>query len=388
MAKSSGSAKSKEQRDVERRKRQLEKLPSPIALHDHQYPQKKSVLSDQNFQRPVYSNHFDTPELYTPTPPDDFFVHWNIRDCGRTAYPPVPEIDHRYLCPSADTDLWQEHRSEVVDYLHKHQIVPGMFPSVASDCNLSVVFDDSAEFTRENFWRSAHCGNFIELKECQRPPQVRFLTGTANDDSLYTLVMASPDYPARASPNRGFFVHWVCSNMAAGGGQGDSLVPFVPPLPTEDAGSARVLFLLYKQSGKIAGGQTDLSFDQRSDFRLHDSQRDALKELDQRLEDAPRAVSFFQTVWDIQVQEWYERAGIPEPAYVPDDIEAILATGAMPKEHFQISSKTLPDGSVNDTGKVQLHQGGETMHHRRQANKILSARTKLSKDRKEYVMPA
>eukprot|EP00672_Neobodo_designis_P006387 CAMPEP_0174877054 /NCGR_PEP_ID=MMETSP1114-20130205/81215_1 /TAXON_ID=312471 /ORGANISM="Neobodo designis, Strain CCAP 1951/1" /LENGTH=360 /DNA_ID=CAMNT_0016112427 /DNA_START=95 /DNA_END=1173 /DNA_ORIENTATION=+ len=360
MTKSSGSAKSKEQREVERRKRQLEKLPSPVALHDLQYPMEKSVVNDQDFQRPVYADDLDTPELYSPVPPDDFFVTWNIRDCGRTVYPPVPHFDHRHVRPQQVPE-WEEHKDCVIDYLHKHQIVPGMFPAASIECNLSVTFSDAKELTRENFWMTAHCGNFIELKHCQKAPQVQLLSPVESRDELYTLILASPDYPSRSSPNKGFFLHWVCCNLGCSA-EVDEKVAYVPPLPTEDAGSARVLCFLLKQSKRLESGLVDLPFDVRRDFRLHDEHRRYLRDLDSVVDvTAPRAVTFFQTVWDIQVQEWYEGAGLPEPAYVPDDIEDILAVNALPEERFQISSKTLPDGSMDTRSKIRIQQHGETV---------------------------
>jgi hypothetical protein len=372
---------------VERRKRQIEKLPSPVALADVQYPLEKTVLCDQHFQRPVYDNHLDTPDLFNLTPPDDFFIFWNIRDCGRTAYPPLPDIDHRFLRPG--TQEWQDHRAVALSYLEKHGVVPHIVPLCPQSANLTVMFAKDATLSQDNFWTSVHCGNFIELKSCQSEPAVRI---QSDDDSLYTLIIASPDYPTRVRPNSGFFVHWIATNLKASTDASTPtvLVPFVPPLPTEDAGTARVLCMLFRQNRPMKSTQIELPFSERSNFRLHDPSRrsDELRELDASLDPNPTSISFFQTAWDIQVQEWYQRADLDEPCYIPDDIERIVAVNALPKEKLQISSKTLPDGSTNPYGVLFHDQYGETVHHRRTATRLLSARTMLSRDRKPYVAPS
>jgi hypothetical protein len=387
---SSGSAKSKDQRDVERRKRQIEKLPSPIALHDVQYPLQKTVLCDQHLQAPHYTNHLDTPELFNLVPPDDFFVYWNIRDCGRTVYPPLPEVDHRLLDPKQHAAEWEEHRQIVLRYLQKHGIMPGIIPSCAMNTNLAVVFGDKpGDVIQENFWFTAHCGNFMELKECQKPPVVRIRGGTS--DVAYTLLLVSPDYPTRVDPNAGFFLHGVVANITADR-EGSSMIEYIPPLPTEDAGCARVLCLLFEQKQHIALSATTMTFAERSNFRLHANRRTETNvlgtALDATLGPHPDAISFFVTSWDIQVQEWYERAGIEEPVYLPADLDRILAFNAQTKEDHQISSKTLPDGRINDEGKVQVLQYGKTQHDRRRMNHLLSSRTMLSRDRKPYVTPS
>jgi hypothetical protein len=56
--------RTREQRDQDRRMRQLEKLPRPEVLHDFQYPFEKRVLCDQFFQPPVYATELDTPALF------------------------------------------------------------------------------------------------------------------------------------------------------------------------------------------------------------------------------------------------------------------------------------------------------------------------------------
>jgi hypothetical protein len=388
---SSGSAKTQQEKDADRQRRQIEKLPSPVALPDLQYPLHKHVLSDQHFQRPVYDNHLDTPELFNLTPPDEFFVHWNIRDFGRTAYPPVPEIDHRLLRPGAQG--WDEHRDIVQAYLLKHGLVPDLFPRCPCSHNLTVTFGGET-LTRRNFWFTSHCGNYMELKECQTAPRIRIARPEGErPDALYTVILASPDYPSRAKPNAGFFLHYVVSNVAATDGAapatGDTLVPYVPPLPTEDAGTARVLCILLPQTERLPATPLPVPFELRSNFRLHDTTRAAeeLKAFDAALDPIPRAISFFQTNWDIQVQEWYEKQGVAEPTYVPDDIENILGVVSQPKAWFQPKTRTNPDGSFNRWGTETTKPYGETALDREHMTPFLSRRTMLSKDGKTYVQP-
>ena len=390
QVRSAGAAKSKDQREVERRARQLEKLPSPVALHDHQYPHLKTVLCDQHFQTPVYSNQLDTPELFNLVPPDDFFVNWSIKDCGRTAYPPVPQFDHRHTQPVGAE--WAEHRDVCLDYLAKHEIVPQVFPSCPMQANLVACFSPNGELARENFWHTSHCGNFMELKCCQQRPSVAVRVANSDPSKLYTVLMISPDFPSRSAPSAaGLFLHWAACNLTATPENrpftdvAEDLVSFVPPLPTEDAGCCRVIFALFEQSKRIDNRNLAIDFATRSAFRIGGTHHDAVSRiLDDALAPVPSALTFFTTCWDIQVQEWYAANNLPEPVFVPEDLERILRLNAMPKEKFQISGKTQADGTINATGEVDHNQYGETVLHRRGATHLLSSRSMLSRDRKRY----
>lgn len=402
-------ARTREQREKDRKARQIEKLPRPEALHDFQYPYEKTVLSDYMFQHPVYENELDTPALFNLTPPPDFFLYWNASDFERTAYPPVPEVDHRLLVPSESSPEWVAHRTTVTKYLRKHHVCPNYIPQCSSAVNLSVVYpgqyhtrarldedgsplplpDPVTELTPRNFWFTAHCGNYVELTDLQQHPSI-FFTESAEaqkENALYTMLMVSPDFPYRVPPtedrgdeDRGFFLHYMVSNLPGGAvsaakgratsleaKKGDVVIPYVAPLPTEDAGTTRHLCVLIKQTAKVP--VTTLTLDQerahfplaaRSDFRLHHDSRSrdgddalpaclsSLRRVERALVDTPCAVTFFQTKWDIQVQEYYERIGLPEPALpLDDEVEGVLAFHALRPEELRIRSRHREDGSTN-----------------------------------------
>lgn len=356
MVPSSGGAKSREQRDADRRKRQLEKLPAPIPLHDLQYPMERSVLCDQHFQPPVYQNNLDTPGLFNTENVHDFFVAWNAGDACQPAYPPLPEIDHRKIDPSEAS--WKDHVAVVRDYAAKHSISPAVLPRVTFDANLVAVFG-SERSAKDDFWVTSHCGNFIELAELQSPPALSIRSAT---HERFTVLMVSPDYPWRGEGPQEYMLHYAACNVVAGTGTcGDAIISYVPPLPTEDAGVARVMCIAYPQRGPVAApASEDLPLEQRRRFRLHDGlpESTALRMVDD-IADVPSCVTWFTTAWDIQVQEWYEGHGLPEPMYHPDDLLRLAEYSALPRDHFKIKSRTDSLGRQNRRGDVvELHQGG------------------------------
>nr|CCD16912.1 unnamed protein product [Trypanosoma congolense IL3000] len=425
--------RTREQREADRKARQIEKLPRPQALHDFQYPYEKTVLSDTMFQYPVYENELDTPHLFNIVEPPNFFVYWNVFDFERTSYPPVPDEDHRLLLPLPESDAWRNHRTRSLKYLRKHEILPNYLPNVRQDVNLSVVFpgvyatrarrcDETGqtlpppppvlEMTRRNFWMTAHCGNYIELTDLQHPPSIFFIDvskvasdeeeanspdGSRESGSWYTLIIASPDYPYRVPSTvdghteRGFFLNYMVVNLEGGnatlasheavaepsqpmgGGPtqvgGGSAAParkagvvvasYVPPLPTEDAGTTRHICMLFKQSAYISDVTRALSdsaadFGARANFRLHATRREdisasaaVLARVEQTLPPEPSAITFFQTKWDIQVQEFYESRGLPEPALpVDSEIENILAFHSRKPSDLRVRARHRPDGST------------------------------------------
>ncbi|EPY25827.1 hypothetical protein STCU_06457 [Strigomonas culicis] len=364
------------------------------------------------FQYPVFENELDTPSLFHMTPPPNFFLYWNAADFERTAYPAVPSVDHRLLVPSESSALWCEHRERALEYLRKHSILPNYLPHIKADVNVSVVFNGAyltrakldeetgalppplppvSELTRRNFWFTAHCGNYIELCELQQPPSI-FITESERDarqESYYTLLMMSPDYPYRvpsavdrSMPDSGFFLNYMVTNIPGGkvaqqDGQmvnskdarrsGDVVVPYCPPLPTEDAGTTRHICVLYRQTEKVAAVHTLTAEEEqahfplasRSQFFLLDPARSregvdqpaalrSLREVEHLLVQQPSAATFFQTKWDIQVQEYYERVGLPEPALPIDPtIEQLLEFHARSSADLRVRARHRADGSVN-----------------------------------------
>lgn len=427
--------RSREQREIDRKARQIEKLPRPEALHDFQYPFEKTVLSDHMFQFPVFENELDTPHLFHLTPPPDFFVYWNVADFERTDYPVVPKEDHRLLVPSSTDEKWISHRSLAQAYLQKHNICPAFVPHVSHEANLSVTFSGTygiknrkdpetnallpppppvTKLAANNFWFTSHFGNFIELCELQQAPSVFFTTQDKAEDAYYTLIIASPDYPYRtASENvashstNGFFLNYMVSNLKGGHSldskNGDVVVPYVAPLPTEDAGTTRHMCMLFKQyahvpnvvtlGGKVA--QEHFNFEARKSFRLHSERGHhpilaSLGDVERSLPADPVALTFFQTAWDIQVQEFYEAHDLPEPCFqLDEELEAILRFNSLSSGQTRVNARHQPDGSVNmgtlpDGSLImrQLTQTEPTRMVEGSMNNLWSRRTHLGKNGK------
>lgn len=431
---STGDARSKEQREIDRKARHIEKLPKPVALHAPQYPYDRHIIADHTMQPIVFQDHLDTPTLFNIESPADFFLYWNCNDFNRTNYPPVPELDHRML--KVDSEEWVKHRLLSQRYLQKHSIVPTYFSAAPQNVNMSAVFsgthdvraradDDGnvlpppppvSELDARNFWFTAHCGNYIDLHEVQQAPSL-FLNVPEEDiknDVHYTFVMASPDYPYRTDPNATFMLNYIMANIPASGvcdaaRQGTVVVPYVAPLPTEDAGCSRQLCILYKQKGKITSPELRelkadeelriLPFAQRAAFRFHDNKSlegknlranfGALTAVEESLQHIPVSITLFHTKWDIQVQEYYEKIGAAEPAYTQDEsIESTLHYLARTRESFQVRSRFLADGTLNQGNDVQLFvQNAETRIGEGSSWDYRSRRHLLGHNGKEKILP-
>ena len=406
--------RTREQKEVDRRDRQIDKLPKPVAMHDHQYPFNKTILSDRALQPIVFEGELDTPHLFNPEPPADFFLYWNVDSFATTSYPPCPDVDYR--CLPVDSPAWQAHRELTNRMLRKHEVIPQILGSTPQNANLScvwsgtgstratkdendalVVASPETSLNRRNFWFTSHLGNYIDLHELQQPPSVFFTVPETDKDSLYTLVIACPDYPYRTNPNEGFLLNYMVSNISASGDAlspktGTEVASYIPPLPTEDGGTVRQMCMLFKQSSKVDLESTqpvDVPFEERSNFRLHESNSKlrnllpSLSKVEAVVESTPAALSFFTTKWDIQVQEYYHSIGEAEPAFSPDESdEALLQYLAAAPESMRIRSRYLADGSRNDGGNMNFWGQRNATNLDNTASTGLSQRTFLGADRK------
>ena len=365
-------SRSREQREEERKQRQLEKLPRPEALHDFQYPLEKTILSDQLFQPPVYEDELDTPNLFHLFPPSDFFLSWSVRDFDRTQYPATPTSDYRTIPSGATSAPWLSHCRKVEKYLKKHGVVPDLFERlVPVPRNVSFIFGDAALdiVSPRTYWLTAHAGNFIELKHLQAWPRLFAAPETEprpllpGSEPLYTAFMFSPDYPYRVAPNKGFFLHGVEANISIPldgreAQRGTMVVPYVPPLPTEDAGTTRHICALFRQSERVSLKNEEhvssFTFEERCNFNLHNKTAATahrclpLHQVERVISGEPETVAMIQTAWDIQVQEFYELVGLPEPRYWPTDVEDVLRYNALPPDFHRVSGRKLADGAAND----------------------------------------
>ena len=389
-------ARSKEQREAERVERQLDKLPKPQPLHAPQHPFERAVLADQFFQPAVYVDELDAPRVFNPTSEGGFAWHFDHRSFDERDFPPLPVVDPRRLAPCALGDTaddpavaaWAAHCHRVQQYLRKHGVSPVLFPFVGTDVNAAVIFgttDDAATgpttattdrtavplpLGRSTFWSTAHAGNPIPAVCCRRAPAVYLQAAglpAGGGDALYTLLVVSPDYPYRNAPGQGngSFLHAAIVNIspcahdvvrgadaAALPLSGSPLVRYIPPLPTEDAGATRVVCAVFRQTRPIdvSGGLADNSqplcdaVDWRRAYRMNQSAPavavppvpKSVRAMEEALAAHPSHVSFFYTDWDVEVQEFYVAAGLPEPAYTDAEVARLLRYNALPRDYHHI----------------------------------------------------
>jgi phosphatidylethanolamine-binding protein (PEBP) family uncharacterized protein len=224
------------------------------------------------------------------------------------------------------------------EYCRKHGLVPNIYRTVEFSENLNVAYSDM-------YWHSVFFGNFIPIAEVFKTPCIHIAKSkrkTARSESLFTLIMTTPDYPFRAQPEMGHFLHWMICNVPVGsdGPPFDTVVDYMPPLPTEYAGHFRYVFALFEQTqGRISlphpPTSTGFPFQSRRNFFLHanrfNNKTTAAAAEDKNivhvqngLEDIPNTITFFHTKYDINVTEYYQQHGLEEPIYVPNDVQEDL----------------------------------------------------------------
>lgn len=84
--------------------------------------------------------------------------------------------------------------------------------------------------------------------------------------------------------------------------QGDTIASYIQPFPAKGLGYQRVVFTLYKQSSKIDFSKLKLEEGKTGNERLF-STRSFYKQFQDEI--TPAGLSFFQTVWDKSLTEFY-----------------------------------------------------------------------------------
>eukprot|EP00669_Euglena_mutabilis_P003732 TRINITY_DN1474_c0_g1_i1.p1 TRINITY_DN1474_c0_g1~~TRINITY_DN1474_c0_g1_i1.p1 ORF type:complete len:332 (-),score=55.67 TRINITY_DN1474_c0_g1_i1:157-1011(-) len=240
-------------------------------------------------------------------------------------WPLVPSEDWRKL--SNQEVQAQRHQQQILNYSKKYGLGE-IFPNLGCEVSLNLQFSDM-------YWHSVFCGNHIPVGQVQKQPEVRIAgdaTTNTPEDSHFTLLMLSPDYPFRTNPEDGHLLHWMICNIPLGGeGSYDTVVDYLAPLPTEYAGHFRIIFALFKQCGgkvqlpaPVSSGHYPL--ERRRNFFLHSrrphncSEDKNMAHIQQHLSPVPSAVPFFHTSYDIEVSEYYQKHALKEPIFTPDNI--------------------------------------------------------------------
>jgi hypothetical protein len=120
---------------------------------------------------------------------------------------------------------------------------------------------------------------------------------------------------------------------------------------------------------------------------------EALRRMEAALAPQPSHLSFFYTDWDIQVQEWYDAAQLPEPAYTDDETAQILKYNALPDDYHHIKSMKMPNGGkwrvleLEKNSAVIRRNAHAVVEGRTRAADQLSSLSMRSKDGQRYLYP-
>ncbi|KAJ9443924.1 putative phosphatidylethanolamine-binding protein [Diplonema papillatum] len=280
-------------------------------------------------------------------------ISLNIKDLGKVYYPKVPSVDSRTLT----NKQWrrQANQNKVRLYLQKHQLF-SVFPSASSELNMNVNYSDD---TPRKYWQSVYTGNVLELNKLLNAPRVMIASDGISGDDYYTLVMSTPDYPFRTAPEPGHLLHWVVANIKVSPERldlvpsADTIVPYLMPLPSEDAGLLRYTFALYKQTKKLENPQclSSAALSERRHFFLHNttgtehSVRKAMSPIEEVIGADPTALTFFHTAFDYEVADWYTQNHEREPMWHPTDIVENTTHYQRKERHIE---KFTPYGGIED----------------------------------------
>ncbi|XP_012530639.1 39S ribosomal protein L38, mitochondrial [Monomorium pharaonis] len=144
-----------------------------------------------------------------------------------------------------------------------------------------------------------YTGNVIKPSEASRTPNVTY---DAEDGSLWTLIMSTPDGNLTSAENE--YCHWLVSNIPTNRlKDGEELVDYLQPIAPYGIGYCRYIFVLYKQECRI-----DLSEYKRTRPCLNLEERnwrtlDFYRKYQDQL--TPAGLAFFQSDWEPSLKEFY-----------------------------------------------------------------------------------
>lgn len=144
-----------------------------------------------------------------------------------------------------------------------------------------------------------YTGNIIKPSEASKVPDVTY---NAEDGSLWTLIMSTPDGNLTSAENE--YCHWFIGNIPENRlKEGEELMNYLQPIASYGIGYCRYIFVLYKQEHRI-----DFSEYKRSKPCLNLEERN-WKTLDfyRKYQDylTPAGLAFFQSDWEPSLQEFY-----------------------------------------------------------------------------------
>ncbi|XP_014250210.1 protein D2-like isoform X2 [Cimex lectularius] len=92
-------------------------------------------------------------------------------------------------------------------------------------------------------------GNILTPTDTKNPPILKW---SSDPNALYLICMIDPDMPNPSKPRLKEFQHWVVGNIPGDDvPTGDVLTAYIGPVPPQDGGIHRYIFLVYRQNKEL-----------------------------------------------------------------------------------------------------------------------------------------
>ncbi|KAE9550323.1 hypothetical protein FO519_006455 [Halicephalobus sp. NKZ332] len=161
---------------------------------------------------------------------------------------------------------------------------------------------------------SVERGNLLTAKVASDPPKLEiesFGTGGFN-----TVLMVNMDGDAFTEAEKDGIdktqvIHWMVSNIPDGSDEGETIVPYVPPIPFKGTGYHRVVFILFRHQEKISLDEfkkEKMDFGERV-FKLNRFFKQRENEI------TPSGLNFAQFRWDESVDKVLDEIGYKSPRF-------------------------------------------------------------------------
>lgn len=237
--------------------------------------------------------------------------------------------DHRDM--TSEQWMAQGIHKSIRIFLRYHCIVPDILPEVFSPkVNLLVSYGQTS-------WDVVYRGNFLPVLDTFKRPFVTIKSDTLNPSAYYTLLMVTPDEPARTHPEARQKLLWYISDIPGSAPEidgGQEHIPYTHPLPLRNTGEHRYVFILAEQKEKMPDDFSAASLSSQEPGRFDTAELLAKHGFD------IVGISFFQAEYTPELLAYYEKNNIEEP---------YLETAAQVKSRVQRAQRleTLASASKN-----------------------------------------
>lgn len=191
-------------------------------------------------------------------------------------------------------------RTNGVSHVHRLAKHYGIYDDLYGDAYFmpTVPLDINYELADDKLVR-VYTGNVIKPSEASKAPDVTY---NAEDGSLWTLIMSTPDGNLTSADNE--YCHWFIGNIPGNRlKEGEELVDYLQPISPYGIGYCRYIFVLYKQERRIDFSEYKRAkpcFDLKErDWRTQDFYRKYQDQL------TPAGLAFFQSDWEPSLKEFY-----------------------------------------------------------------------------------